>query len=167
MSTAWIITTMIKTKINENPYHRNRKAHCLPILHFILAATCIVANLGYFNCRNYRLVLSLEIVFVFMTNTWGKGNMCQYECKYKDVFSILAKTWTGKEGKGKMKTVASNVRQYEWGAASLKIPAHSHTMASPGNMSIFAMIGFLCFQTSIIVASGWIWPTYVCMSSFL
>ena len=48
-----------------------------------------------------------------------------------------------------MKTVASNVRQYEWGAASLKIPAHSHTMASPGNMSIFAMIGFLCFETSI------------------
>ena len=48
-----------------------------------------------------------------------------------------------------MKTVASNVRQYEWGAASLKIPAHSHTMASPGNMSIFAIISFLCFQTSI------------------
>ena len=55
----------------------------------------------------------------------------------------------GKEEKGKMKTVASNVRQYEWGAASLKIPAHSHTMASPGNMSILAMISFLCFQTSI------------------
>ena len=43
---TWIITTMLKTEINENPYHRNRKAHCLPILHFNFAAACLVGNLG-------------------------------------------------------------------------------------------------------------------------
>ena len=59
---------MIKMKIHGNPYHRNRKAHCLTIMHFIFAAACIEANLGYFNCRNYRFVLSLE--------TPGKKEMC-------------------------------------------------------------------------------------------
>ena len=43
---TWIITTMLKTEINENPYHRNKKAHCLPILHFNFAAACLVGNLG-------------------------------------------------------------------------------------------------------------------------
>ena len=51
-----------------------------PILQFIFPAACIVANLRYFNCRNDRFVLSLEMVFVFMANTWEKGNMSQYEC---------------------------------------------------------------------------------------
>ena len=154
MSKVWIITTMIKMKIHGNPYHRNRKAHCLPIMHFIFAAACVEANLGYFNCRNYRFVLSLEIVFVFIANTWEKGNVCHYEFKCKGVFSILAKTCTWKEGKGKMKSVASNVRQYEWGAASLKIPAHSHTMASPGNMSTFAIISILNTYTCMWAISS-------------
>ena len=128
---------MIKTKINENSYHKNRKAHCLPILHFILAAACIVAILGYFNCRNSRFVLSLEIVFV-----WA-GKCVSMNANIRMSLVLWQRhAWTGKEGKGKMKTVASNVRQYEWGAASLKIPTHSHTMASPGNMSIFAIISF-------------------------
>ena len=99
-------------------------------------------------------------VFVFTANTWEKGNMCQYECKYKDVFCILVKTWTGKEGKGKMKTVASNVRQYEWGAASLKIPAHSHTMASPGNMSIFGNYQFSLFSNKYTLL-------WICVALFL
>ena len=66
-----------------------------------------------------------------------------------------------------MKTVASNVRQYEWGAASLKIPAHSHTMASPSNMYIIASISFLCFQTSdkytLLPVDGCSPHIYVCV----
>ena len=69
-------------------------------------------------------------------------------------------------GKGKMKTVASNVRQYEWGAASLKIPAHSHTMASPGNIYIYLLLlVFFVFEQVHIHCSLWmeIAHIYICV----